>query len=212
MNIHENIFTDIYLNKKWGENCDVEFFSGSGSTINASQTWVNFVSNFIVSNSISSLVDGGCGDFTVSNRLLSILKSLDIEISYIGYECFKKLVEVNNKNFSEVNIKHLDIHAHTEKMKPADCLLLKEVMQHWENDQLLSFMNKVIELNLYKFIIIDNILYEGSNNWIDCNYNKKQTGRPLNSTLEPLKSFNFQRELVYSKGNKKSEICTLNLC
>lgn len=212
MNLHENIFTDIYLNKKWGENSAVEFFSGSGSTINASQTWVDFVFNFIVSNSISSLVDGGCGDFTVSNRLLSILKSQDIEILYTGYECFKTLVQLNNKKFPEATIRHLDMHAQTEKMESADCLLLKEVMQHWENDQLLRFMNKVIELNLYKFIIIDNILYEGSNDWMDCNYNKKQTGRALNSTLEPLKSFNFQRELVYIQGNKKSEICTLKLC
>jgi len=208
-NLHTKIFTDIYNSKKWGSVPNQAYFSGGGSLLHNCQYWFDFLVKFFNNNNISSIVDGGCGDFAVSNYLLDTLNKDGLTIKYTGYECFEGLVKQHNKNHPNIDIQYLDIHSQKHLMKEADCLLLKEVLQHWENKQLLEFINYIKKSKTYKYIITANSFVTDSHqDWLDCNYEKKQTGRALNCKLEPMKGLGF-----ISKGlfNNETEIGVLTV-
>jgi len=207
--IHTKIFTDIYNSKKWGSVPNQAYFSGDGSMLQNCQYWFDFLVKFFNDNEISSIVDGGCGDFVVSNHLLKILNNHDLNIEYIGYECFENLVKQHNKNHPNIDIQYLDIHSQKHLMKKADCLLLKEVIQHWENKQLLEFINYIKKSKTYKYIITANkFMPDDRQDWQDCDYEKNRTGRGLNCKMEPMKGLGF-----VSKGlfNNKIEISVLTV-
>lgn len=57
----EEVFTNIYETKYWG---DSEFYSGPGSEVfYLKDNYVPFLKQFILDNSIKSIVDLGCGNF-----------------------------------------------------------------------------------------------------------------------------------------------------
>jgi len=208
-NLHTKIFTDIYNSKKWGSAPNQAYFSGAGSLLHNCQYWFDFLVKFFNDNNISSIVDGGCGDFAVSGHLLEVLNNGGLTIEYTGYECFENLVKQHNKNHPNIDIQCLDIHSQKHLMKKADCLILKEVIQHWENKQLLEFINYIKKSKTYKYIITANrFALDNRPDWIDCNYEKNQTGRALNCKLEPMKGLGF-----VSKGlfNNKIELSVLTV-
>ena len=87
--IHTKIFTDIYNSKKWGSAPNQAYFSGAGSLLHNCQYWFDFLIKFFDDNNISSIVDGGCGDFVVSGHLLNILNNSGLTINILDMNVFK---------------------------------------------------------------------------------------------------------------------------
>lgn len=180
----EQRFTNIYKNNEWNEG------SGGGSTIEFNKDTYNpFLINFIKDNNITSVVDAACGDWQSSYLIYEQLSN----VQYDGYDIVKFLMENNQQKFPMYNFHHLDMCTNPEQLKPADLLILKDVIQHWSTNQMVKFLDQIISMNKYKFILICN----------SCNQNRDYnlddiTDRPLSCDYFPLNKYKPEKLYMYN--------------
>ena len=62
-------FQKIYLTKAWGDNGE-PFCSGIGSRGRISEQYCAFVMKFIQDHQVQSIVDLGCGDYSVGRQIV----------------------------------------------------------------------------------------------------------------------------------------------
>lgn len=74
-------FTKIYDTGAWGRNSAGEGFSGSGSLLEQTVGYRQFLQKFLSDHNITSVVDIGCGDWTFSH-------AIDwTNVNYLGLRC-----------------------------------------------------------------------------------------------------------------------------
>ena len=155
----EQIFTNIYENKSWG---DGEFNSGSGSEILPNKdTYIPFLKKFILDNSIKSVIDLGCGNFKCGPLLYD-----DLDITYTGYDTYKKLIEHKSNEYSLSKCKfiHLDFFSFKEQIIGGDLCILKDVLQHWSLDYIYNFLDYLVESKKFKYILLCNCRLQSNDN------------------------------------------------
>jgi hypothetical protein len=193
----EEVFTNIYENKKWGCNKNENYngSSGIGSAENYNiETYVPFLKEFIISNNIKNVVDLGCGDFQCGKLIYN-----DLNIKYNGYDTYKKVVDFNSKEHtdSKYSFQHLDFFNNKEEIPSSDLCILKDVIQHWSLENIYSFLDYLIECKKFKYILITNC----------CNQTKNDTDiidgswRPLSCAYYPLKKYNCKK--LYNYNSKE---------
>lgn len=137
---HKEIFNKIYEQNIWGNG------SGSGSTPANTEDYRIFLANFLKTNKVLSVVDLGCGDWQFS-------KLIDwTGINYTGIDV-SDVVLRNTKLFGSERISFLEMNALTDDLPSADLLIMKDVVQHWSNADILSFLPR---LKRYKRALITN--------------------------------------------------------
>jgi SAM-dependent methyltransferase len=143
------VFTKVYEEKYWKDNgYSLKYSSGTGSCEELSNEYCLFVANFIREKKISSIVDLGCGDFQVSKNILS-----NCNTSYTGYDCAPKLIEYNQEHFGKDDkIRFFYVNIIKDKLISADLCLIRQVLQHLSNKQIISILKKTT--TQYKYIII----------------------------------------------------------
>jgi hypothetical protein len=199
----ENIFTEIYEKSIWGNNKNLEYSgsSGSGSDIDYNENkYVPFLKKFITENCIRSVVDLGCGDFRCGSLIYD-----DLEVSYNGYDAYKKVIDYNSSiyDFNKYTFHHLDFYNNKEQILGGDLCILKDVIQHWQINDIYHFLDYLVNQKKFKFILICNC-----SNQVKHNTNIK-TGdfRPLNSKFLPLKKYNPKKLLNYNT----KEVCVIRI-
>lgn len=143
----EEIFTNIYKNKVWGQNSDGQGTSGDGSTLEATQLYRTFLQDFFKAYKIHSVVDVGCGDWEFSRTI-----NWD-GIKYTGYDVVKFLIEQNQTRYGTPNINFVHANAVHARIPKADLLICKDVLQHLSNTDISTFTKK---LGQFKFCLITN--------------------------------------------------------
>jgi len=140
----QEVFTKIYRNNDWGGN-QGEFCSGSGSDEILAKSYCEKVKEFIVKKSIQSIVDLGCGDFIIG-------KNLQVNnVSYIGIDIVKLLIDRNNNLFSNEKIDFVCLDIINDDLPNAELCLIRQVLQHLSNEQILKILKKIKQ---YKYVII----------------------------------------------------------
>ena len=143
---HSEIFDDIYKNELWGEGQG----SGGGSSPQITVGYRKFLQKFLKDYNIKSVIDLGCGDWQFS-------KLIDWSgIEYLGLDCVKTIIKDNKKKFEDNNIKFEFSEAHSKIEETADLLIIKDVMIHWSNSEILNFYNELKKTNSFKYILITN--------------------------------------------------------
>lgn len=120
---HEKVFKEIYESGSWG------FGSGPGSDPSKCKKYIKFIEGYIQKNNVRSVADLGCGD----GRLAKAINWQGA--SYKGLDV----------------IKGQDIR--TYELPKADLAILKDVLQHWSNLDILSFRKR---LCMYTQVLITN--------------------------------------------------------
>jgi SAM-dependent methyltransferase len=138
------IFSDIYLQNKWGRG-DGEFFSGTGSLPNMTDGYTAFVNKFVKDNGVTSIVDLGCGDFQVGQKIATEGHK------YIGCDVVPELVEYNSRKFGNENVSFRLCNIVDDPLPNADLCLIRQVLQHLSNSDIKAVISK---LNQYRFILI----------------------------------------------------------
>jgi SAM-dependent methyltransferase len=138
------VFSRIYENNSWGGVAG-EFYSGSGSAGPAADAYCEMVICFIKAHSIKSVVDVGCGDFRIGNR---IAPEVD---SYTGIDVVPDLVAFNNKNHGHRGVKFLCLDAASDPLPEADLCLIRQVYQHLSNQQVQSALQL---LKQFKYVLV----------------------------------------------------------
>jgi glycosyltransferase involved in cell wall biosynthesis len=150
----ENVFTNIYHHKLWGENP-----SGEGSTPENTKIYRLFLQNFLKDCHIRSVVDIGCGDWSFS-------RLIDWEgIHYRGYDVFKQIIDANQAQFSTPFIQFTHGNALRMDLPKADLLICKDVLQHLPNKDIALLLT---QLQKFKHCLIVNDVDPMSltgNNW-----------------------------------------------
>ena len=86
---NKDIFTDIYLSNKWGDQFSV---SGTGSNLNQTKTLLKEITKIIKDYKIKNILDIPCGDFYW-------IKEFDFKyINYVGGDIVSELVYEISKN------------------------------------------------------------------------------------------------------------------
>jgi len=197
----EGIFTNVYENKLWGDNDNVNYIgsSGNGSSVSYNKdNYVPFLKKFITDNNIKSVVDLGCGDFRCGKLIYD-----DLDIVYTGYDTYKKVVDYNSSE--HVSPKYsfitLDFCNNKEKIINGDLCILKDVIQHWSLENIYTFLDYLVECRKFKYILLCNCNHQSQDN-IDI-----QNGefRPLNYQYLPLKKYNPRK--IYNYNSK--DVCII---
>jgi SAM-dependent methyltransferase len=174
-------FADIYRNNVWG------FGSGHGSLTNVTKGYRSFVETFIRENGVRSVVDYGCGDWQFSR----LINWGDAE--YTGVDVVESVVAANQKQYGRCGVR---FELNNGKARSGDLLLVKDVLQHFSDDDIEDFLRDV--LPRFRFALITNcVLPESILNA------SISTGsfRPLDLRKAP---FKFPATAVYSFTGPKT--------
>ena len=194
----EQVFTNIYENNIWGNNNNFVYngSSGGGSDLDYNKnSYVLFLKKFITDNNIKNIVDLGCGDFRCGKLIYD-----DLDISYTGYDAYKKIIDYNSSQQSlpKYSFNHLDFCNNKENIINGDLCILKDVIQHWSLDYIYTFLDYLIEYKKFKYILICNCCNQTQDNadihiggWrqLSCDY------FPLKK-YNPIKLFNYHSKEV----------------
>lgn len=196
----EDVFTDIYENRCWGNNNNSNYkgSSGSGSEINYNKdTYVPFLRNFIIENNIRTVVDLGCGDFKCGKLIYD-----EMDICYTGYDAYKKIIDYHLTQYSlpKYNFKNLDLCNKKEEIINGDLCILKDVIQHWSLIHIYTFLDYLVDNKKFRYILITNCCYQQSDN-TDIN---NGDFRPLSCEFFPLKKYNAKK--LYNYDTKEVSV------
>lgn len=184
MSNHKEIFTSIYDNNIWGG-------SGGGSMPSVTVEYRLLIDKFIDNYKIKTIIDFACGDWQFSNLIDWSC------VHYLGVDCVQSVIDENIKKYESKNVRFMcaeDINI------GADLLILKDVLQHWTNEDVISFLDKAIML--FKYILITNSS-DQQKDWEDSSMPHIQT-RYLSVKYLPLKKYN-PKILLETNINEKKE-------
>jgi SAM-dependent methyltransferase len=132
-----NVFDTIYREGMWGHRDDAPFYSGSGSYDPAVQKYVQTIRNLIEERGVKSIVDIGCGDFSVG-RLYA-----DAGETYLGVDVAPNIISYNKEAFSTANISFTCADAAREDLPASDLCSIRQVLQHLSNRDIAEILRRV---------------------------------------------------------------------
>ena len=148
---YKEYFTNIYDNNIWGEG------SGGGSSIESTVLYREYLQKFLKEKNISSVIDYGCGDWQSSHLI-----NFD-GIEYLGIDCVDSVIDNNTIKYSKDNIKFKVLYQLEEFFDyKADLLILKDIIQHWTNQEVDYFLPNVIKN--FKYVLLNNSSHQSFDN------------------------------------------------
>lgn len=143
----KTVFEDIYRHNQWGGKSG-EIYSGLGSRGQMATEYVDIVSSFILQRGVKSIVDVGCGDFYISNKLL---ERAPWPLSYVGLDSAKSVIDANRACFARKGVVFRWTDVIKEELPSADLCLIRQVLQHLSNRQIAIILRK---LRCFKWVLI----------------------------------------------------------
>lgn len=140
----KKIFSYVYAENLWGGNKG-DFYSGPGSDEKIIQPYIKVINQFIKDKSVKRIVDLGCGDFRVGNLITKE------GVEYTGIDIVPSLIQRNINMFSASNIRFECINAVKEDLPDGDLCLIRQVLQHLSNTDILVILEKCRK---YKYVIV----------------------------------------------------------
>ncbi|WP_298495445.1 bifunctional 2-polyprenyl-6-hydroxyphenol methylase/3-demethylubiquinol 3-O-methyltransferase UbiG [uncultured Algibacter sp.] len=142
----KDVMHQIYDMHLWGGN-EFDFYSGIGShNPEIINPYLESINAFLKSHNNALVVcDLGCGDFNIGKHLTPFTKK------YIAIDIVENLINRNKKNYQEDNLDFYCLDISKDKLPPADCIILRQVLQHLSNTEI---KNVVKKLTHYKYLIL----------------------------------------------------------
>jgi len=134
-------FSRIYDHGVWSNG------SGSGSHPKNTESYRNFLQQFMREKEVSSVVDLGCGDWQSSRHI-------DWSgVSYLGVDLVESVIQANMQRYESTNVHFKGMESTEEGLSAADLLIVKDVLQHWPNSQVAALLPKLTQ---YRWALITN--------------------------------------------------------
>lgn len=172
MTTHEEEFS------KWYSGC-----SGHGSSLEYTETYRQFLQDFIREHNVKSIVDLGCGDMVVMGAL-----ELD-GVNYVGVDCIALRIQLNAEKYPSYTFVHSDIREF--EIPKTDLIVCKDVLQHWPHADVVKFLEKIKRLKTFKYALFVNDTNNSKNvNLHDINV---ASCRSIDITSDP---FNFGEQVM----------------
>lgn len=150
----EERFATVYAEGDWGADGGLRFCSGYGSRPENFAPYAAFVSDYIRRHGIRRVLDIGCGDFRVG-------RAVDLHgAEYLGVDIVSALVAHNTRQFGSDTVRFARLDAGIDPLPAADLCLVKQVLQHWSDADILSFLPR---LDAFEHVLVlDGILLAGA--------------------------------------------------
>ncbi len=140
----KEVFTEIYIGNGWGGRGG-EYCSGAGSSEYHALPYARAIRNVIEEKKISTVVDLGCGDFSVG-------RSLQFPgVKYIGIDIVDDVINRNRSAYAGPLVSFQVADVTTDELPDADLCLIRQVFQHLSNDEILRVLQKVKK---YRYIAV----------------------------------------------------------
>ena len=136
----------VYKMNLWGSNASA-FYSGEGShNPELVNPYIEAIVSFLKTlNTPISVCDLGCGDFNIGSKLFKYTSK------YFAIDIVPELIDHNKSNFKAKNLSFSSLDIAKDDLPPADCALIRQVLQHLSNAEVQNILNK---LQTYKYVII----------------------------------------------------------
>lgn len=141
----KDIFTDIYQHNVWGGEKG-QFYSGDGTASAGSSAYIEKVRAFIRENQIQSITEIGCGDFSVTGKILE-----NSVVRYTGVDIVEPLIAHHQQAYGTSRITFEQCNAIEDELPHADLVIIRQVLQHLSNDHISSILRK---LTPFRFALI----------------------------------------------------------
>ena len=144
----------IYEQKLWG-GATHDFYSGAGShQTELVNPYLDVVSSFLAAfKTPLTVCDLGCGDFNVGKNLLTHTKK------YVAVDIVSDLIARNKSIFEHPHLEFLCLDIAVDELPAADCVLLRQVLQHLSNAEVQSIVNKLAN---YTYVIVTEHIPTGN--------------------------------------------------
>jgi len=198
--ITNEAFEKVYTIGLWGEDENGRGTSGYGSEPAFNTEYIKFMRDFIIRNNIKTVVDIGCGDWQFSNDIYK-----DMDLTYYGYDCVKRVIEENKERYNHIHkyhFKHINGDNILDNIKTTmDLLVLKDVIQHWPNEEIVEFLNEIKKNINFKYALFTNDHTSKEN--VDIAYGDY---RPLNWSATPLNTFAVHSVFGFNTFDDKTTV------
>lgn len=140
-----DVFSTIYAENLWGGKTG-EFCSGSGTINPHTIKYVKVITEFIHKNKIGTVLDVGCGDFSVMKNVVE-----KTNIKFIGGDIVPDLIKHHQQLYANERISFQVLNAVEDILPDADLCLIRQVLQHLSNEQIQQILEKTKK---FKYVII----------------------------------------------------------
>jgi SAM-dependent methyltransferase len=197
-------FEQVYEMGMWGVDDNGKGTSGYGSDPKFNTSYIQFIRNFIITRNLKVIVDLGCGDWQFSNDIYK-----DLNVQYYGYDCVKHIITNNISKYKHVNKYHFkyidgDHILKSIKHTNVDLLILKDVIQHWPNETIVTFLKNIRNHMNVKYVLLTNDHTSQDNENIECG-----GYRPLNWDKPPLNDFKVTYVFSFNTLDMKTTVMLL---
>lgn len=143
----------VYDLNLWGGE-STEFYSGEGSHHpEIVKPYIKAVTSFLTSfEPALSVCDLGCGDFNIGKKLVKHTNK------YIAVDIVDDLITYNKEKFKADNLEFLCLDIAEDALPSANCVIIRQVLQHLSNKEILRVLQKLIT---YKYIILTEHIPNG---------------------------------------------------
>lgn len=201
------VMHQIYEKHLWGGK-DFDFYSGEGSHHPEITTpYLDAIGDFLKSFSKPLVVcDLGCGDFNIGMHLVKLAKT------YIAIDIVESLIKRNKTLFKADNLEFQCLDISKDTLPHADCIILRQVLQHLSNTEIKSIVEK---LSNYKYVILTEHIPSGAfkpNRDIISGQGNRLKHNSGVAVLEAPFNFKVEEKIIlneYFLENKKEKIKTV---
>jgi 2-polyprenyl-3-methyl-5-hydroxy-6-metoxy-1,4-benzoquinol methylase len=167
-----NVFSTIYNGNLWGSN---ESRSGGGSEVGTTEIIRKTLPVLWKQYGIKTFLDVPCGDY---NWMKEVAKD---NISYIGGDIVKELIERNNRSYKSENVSFKVIDITKDNLPAVDMIFCKDCLQHLSYENIFKALENFKKSNS-KYLLTSTYPLTPSN-WdiFDGDY------RPLNLRKKPFR-------------------------
>lgn len=135
----------VYEMNLWGGQSD--YYSGEGShNPEITRPYLNVVISFLSSFTTPLVVcDLGCGDFNIGKELVPFSNQ------YYAIDIVATIIKRNKRKFNTKKITFDCLDISKDILPDADCVILRQVLQHLSNAEVLKIVSKLYK---YKYVIL----------------------------------------------------------
>lgn len=183
------VFETIYREDRWNGG------SGPGSDPNFCRPLVGWLRRYIRDQRIGSILDLGCGDLQWMPAALD-----ELEVRYTGVDVVPNLIASHRQrmpadrwSFDLVDVATAD----PASLPAADLYWAKDVLQHWPDDAIVSFLGRLFAARPAAHIVVANCSNQTGPRRLDDRWHFA----PLAAGLNPLAR--FRPEVLMTWGGKQ---------